>query len=215
MITQYVIKEANHGYLHPQAGRIPRGDGNGPGGRRPDEWLGQRIRDRGLARRLAGRAELATRLSLWAVCRADLGDRLHRAARGEPAMADFIATLDMSVFVLDYDHNATTVEWLAKTHEPFFKRIRAAHADLPVLMLTRPDSDRLAEQPAERRAVIRATCENARAAGDRHVAFVDGATFYGASDRDACSNDGCHPNDLGMHRIAQALCPVLAKLLES
>ena len=26
------------------------------------------------------------------------------AARGEPAMADFIATLDMSVFVLDYDH---------------------------------------------------------------------------------------------------------------
>ena len=137
------------------------------------------------------------------------------AARGEPAMADFIATLDMSVFVLDYDHNATTVEWLAKTHEPFFKRIRAAHADLPALMLTRPDSDRLAEQPAERRAVIRATCENARAAGDRHVAFVDGATFYGASDRDACSNDGCHPNDLGMHRIAQALCPVLAKLLES
>ncbi|MBO5897735.1 MAG: hypothetical protein J6R04_01860, partial [Clostridia bacterium] len=36
-------------------------------------------------------------------------------AKGELCMADFINTLDMSVFVLDYDHNAPTVEHLAAT----------------------------------------------------------------------------------------------------
>ena len=61
-------------------------------------------------------------------------------ARGESCMADYINTLDMSVFVLDYDHNAPTVEHLAATHELFFLRVRKAHPTLPIIMMTRPNA---------------------------------------------------------------------------
>ena len=50
-------------------------------------------------------------------------------------MADYINTIDMGVFVYDYDHNAPTVEHLANTHKPFFDRIRQAHPDIPILMM--------------------------------------------------------------------------------
>ena len=36
----------------------------------------------------------------------------------------YINTIDMSIFIMDYDYNAENTEYLRKTHEPFFKRIR-------------------------------------------------------------------------------------------
>lgn len=41
--------------------------------------------------------------------------------------------------MLDYDHNAPTVEHLRATHEPFFQMVRAANPDLPILLVSRPD----------------------------------------------------------------------------
>lgn len=134
------------------------------------------------------------------------------AALGEPAMADYIASLDMSVFVYDYDHNAPSAEYLAETHEPFFRRIRARRPELPVVMMSMPCFDYDASAAA-RRDVIRATFERAKAAGDRNVYFLDGERFFGDDDRDACTNDCLHPNDLGMYRIAKAVAPLLEKLL--
>jgi len=52
-----------------------------------------------------------------------------------------------------------------------------------------------------RRDVIRQTYENAVKAGDKHVWFIDGETLFGKEDRDACTVDGCHPNDLGFYRM--------------
>ena len=46
------------------------------------------------------------------------------SCKGEDEMAYYIASLDMSVFVYDYDHNAPTVEHLKNTHEIFFKKIK-------------------------------------------------------------------------------------------
>ena len=39
--------------------------------------------------------------------------------------AEYIASLDMSAFVYDYDHNAPSVEHLQNTHEKFYNIIRA------------------------------------------------------------------------------------------
>ena len=133
-------------------------------------------------------------------------------AKGELPMADFINGIDMSVFVYDYDHNAPNVEHLEKTHEPFFKRIREAHPDLPILMMTRPKAC-YNEENSARREVVRRTYENAVAAGDTLVRFLDGETFYGDVDRELCSIDGVHPNDLGFYRMATAIRPVLEELL--
>ena len=134
------------------------------------------------------------------------------SARGELAIAEYINTLDFSLFVYDYDHNAPTVEHLAATHESFFKAIRAAKPDVPVIMMTRPKV-RYNDEEKLRREVVRRTYENALAAGDKNVYFLDGETFYGETDRELCSMDLIHPNDLGFYRMAMAIEPTVRRAL--
>ena len=134
-------------------------------------------------------------------------------ARGEPEMAEFLSRIPAQVFVLDYDHNAPTAEHLAATHEPFFRIIRKNCPGLPVLMLTRPTYFGSADED-RRRAIVRATYEHSAAEGDRNVYFVDGKTFFGDTDRNLCTVDNCHPNDLGFWRMANVLEPVLRHILE-
>ena len=135
------------------------------------------------------------------------------SAKGEPEMANYISGIDMSIFVYDYDHNAPNVEHLEATHEPFFKRIREARPTLPIVMMTRPKAS-YNEDEKRRREVVRATYENALAKGDGNVYFLDGETFYGENDRELCSMDVIHPNDLGFHRMAAVVEPLIKELLE-
>lgn len=134
------------------------------------------------------------------------------SARGEVEMAHYIASLDMSLFVYDYDHNAPTVEHLQATHEPFFRIIREAQPELHVVMLSRSGGQPGAEKDA-RRATIRNTYLNAVRAGDRHVWFVDGQTLFGEKDRDLCTVDVIHPTDIGFLRMADGLEPLLREIL--
>ena len=134
------------------------------------------------------------------------------SGRGEQNIAEYIASLDMSAFVLDYDHNAPNAEHLRNTHYRFYDIVRKAHPDLPIIMTSKPDCD---NDPCadERRAVIRETYERARAQGDDKVWFVDGRLHFGGNDRGACTMDGCHPNDLGFYRMASAFLPALKESL--
>ena len=125
------------------------------------------------------------------------------SARGEDTMAEYIANLDMSVFVYDYDYNAPTVEHLQQTHEKMFRTIRAKHPDLPVIMLTRPKF-RLNAEEEEKRAIVKQTYENALASGDQNVYFIDGPTLMQYAEND-CAVDGAHPNDLGFYSMAKVL----------
>ena len=136
------------------------------------------------------------------------------SARGEQTIADYIAGLDMAVFVLDYDHNAPSVEHLQNTHRDFFDTVRAAHPDLPIVMLSRPDYEMCYPETEQRRQIVRATYDAAVAAGDRNVYFVDGKSLFGDDDRGACTMEGCHPNDLGFYRMAKTVMPVVAPLLK-
>jgi hypothetical protein len=134
------------------------------------------------------------------------------SARGETVIAHTIATLEMSAFVLDYDHNAPNTEHLQATHEPFFQIIRDKQPNLPIIMLTKcdfyPNDD-----CRKRRDIVRQTWQNAVANGDKNVYFVDGETMFGTDNRDACTVDGCHPNDLGFYRMAKGVLPVLKQVL--
>ncbi len=136
-------------------------------------------------------------------------------ARGEENMANYIKKLDMSIFVMDYDHNAPTPEHLEATHEPFFKIIREANPTLPIVMMSKPDFDNGIEENKIRREIIRRTYENALANGDKNVYFIDGETFFGDTDRSICTVEGCHPTDLGFMRMAEVVYPVLKAILES
>ena len=46
------------------------------------------------------------------------------ACRAEESIVDYLATLEMSAFVLDYDHNAPTLEHLKNTHHRLYEKIR-------------------------------------------------------------------------------------------
>ncbi|MEE1238653.1 MAG: SGNH/GDSL hydrolase family protein [Acutalibacteraceae bacterium] len=132
-------------------------------------------------------------------------------AKGEQMMADYIAGLDMSAFVYDYDHNAPTAEHLKKTHERMFKTVRQAHPETPVIILSRPKYY-LTDDEKRRFEIIKATYDNAVSAGDANVYLIDGKTLMA----DAIDNgtvDNCHPNDWGFACMAKAVGDVLEKIL--
>ncbi len=135
------------------------------------------------------------------------------SGKGEVNMAEYIASLDMSAFVLDYDHNAPDAEHLKKTHYRFYEIVRKAQKDLPMIMVSRPDTDRSPDDADRRREIILSTYLTARANGDRKVWFVDGRTLFGGRDRDCCTMDSTHPNDLGFYRMAEAIYPVVKEAL--
>ena len=133
------------------------------------------------------------------------------ACRGEKIMVDYLASLEMSAFVSDYDHNAPNADHLRKTHFALYEAIRAAHPDIPYIMITRPDVLGRKEECEERKAVIYESYQKALANGDKHVRFIDGATLFGDVDAHECTVDTCHPNDLGFYRMAGVIGDVLAE----
>jgi len=139
-------------------------------------------------------------------------------AKGEPTIAAYIADLDMSAFVYDYDHNAPTPEHLEATHKPMFDIIRKAQPDLPIVMVSKP-SFRLCEGDATRAdtdrrfAIIKATYDAAVAAGDKNVYLIDGREMMADFTAGEGTCDTCHPNDLGFAAMAKAIGDVLEKIL--
>jgi len=133
------------------------------------------------------------------------------SGRGESLMAETIADMDISAFVMDYDHNAPSPEHLEKTHEPFFKIVREKNPELPIIMISRQSPEH--KMTPVRKEIIRRTYNNAITAGDKNVYFIDGETLFGTTDRDACTVDGTHPNDLGFLRMADGIEPVLRQAL--
>ncbi len=130
------------------------------------------------------------------------------AAKGEKAMAEYIAELPMSVFVYDYDYNAPTNEHLEESHYPFYKIIRDKNPDMPIICMSRPEGF---DRSTQRQKIIRETVERAISEGDKNIVFLNGATLFNGESNDSCTVDGCHPNDLGFFRMAEALRPLIEK----
>lgn len=131
-------------------------------------------------------------------------------ARGEDEMAEYIASLDMSLFVYDYDHNAPSVEHLALTHERMFKKIREAHPTLPIIIMSATTKEHQLHMREARREVIKKTYENAIALGDENVYFWDGMSEF-APHEDYGTVEGCHLNDYGFFAVASSLKELIYK----
>lgn len=134
-------------------------------------------------------------------------------AKGEPEIARYVASLDMAVFVYDYDHNADDVEQLRRTHKPMFDLVRKAHPEVPVIMLSRPTVQER-EDFEPRFQVIKATYDAAVAAGDENVYLIDGRTIMPGIADDSGTVDSTHPNDLGFYCMAKAIGDVLETILK-
>ncbi len=129
-------------------------------------------------------------------------------AKAEPLMIDYLAGLDCSVFVFDYDHNAPSAEFLESTHYAAYKRYRQVKPNVPVVFVSKPDGQRAEADTAKRLEIIRTTYEKAKAEGDENVYFINGQTFFG--ERWANSTvDGCHPTDFGFYQMSLVIERVL------
>ena len=133
------------------------------------------------------------------------------SAKGEPAIVEYIASFEMSAFILDYDFNAPTVEYFRATHEPMFKAVREAHPTLPIIMLSRPH-DLHKDLVKSFYEVIKETYENAVSAGDKNVYFINTPTIFAGLGEDF-TVDSIHPNDLGFLRMAEAVGEILSRVL--
>lgn len=134
-------------------------------------------------------------------------------ALGEIELARYIANMKMSLFVMDYDHNAPDAQHLAATHEAFFQTVRDVQPTLPILMVSRPGVGRKENERLTCLEVILRTYQNALANHDAHVALLDGGGFFPSGNEDACLMDFVHPNDVGFAHIAQHILPEVKKLL--
>jgi len=139
--------------------------------------------------------------------------------KGEDAMVDYIAGLEMSAFVLDYDHNTPSVEHLQNTHRKVYDKIRESHPDIPIIMMSRPDFDADGdggyEYSVRRRRVIIDTYHYAIDNGDKNVYFIDGEGIFRGPFEDTCTVDGTHPTDLGFMHIAQKLEAVFRRIINN
>ncbi len=133
-------------------------------------------------------------------------------AMGEDEMTEYICGLDMQAFVLDYDHNAPTLEHLEATHSRMFKKIRAKHPNLPILILSRPKFH-LNKDDSARLEIINKTYKDALAAGDKNVYFISGPDLIEPNMIETATVDNCHPNDSGFVSMAEAIYKVLKDII--
>ena len=133
------------------------------------------------------------------------------SAKGEAEMAQYIASLDMSMLVFDYDYNAWSPEHLSETHKPFFDTVRASHPDIPIVMLSAPMCDG-GHDFALRKRIVRGTYEAALANGDEKVYFIGGDELLSSVGNEGLV-DKCHPTDLGFWSMAMGLCPIVKTAL--
>lgn len=175
---------------------------------KPVVYYGSSITQGGCASRPGSAYESI--LSRWFSCdHINLG--FSGNAKGEVEMAEYISSLEMSVFVYDYDHNAPTVEHLQMTHEPMFKKIRSAHPDLPIVLMSKP-KPKLNPEDEQRLEIIRTTYHNAIQNGDKNVYLIDGRTLMEMAGNDGLV-DANHPTDFGFASMAKRLAETLGQIL--
>ncbi len=132
--------------------------------------------------------------------------------KGEPAVAEMVAELDASVFVLDWSQNNPTIESLREVYGPFLDLLRKKHPTTPIIAITPIAMSKQQERIPLMRAHIREVVKARIAAGDGLLTLVEGLSLLGENQLDGLV-DGVHPNDLGFQWMSDALAPTVAEVL--
>jgi hypothetical protein len=136
----------------------------------------------------------------------------------EPEMADLLAELDPSVYVIDCLPN-TVAEEITERTGPLVKKLRAAHPDVPIVLV----EDRTLQGAfltqgqmewyhLKDRAALKAVFDRLQKDGVKNLFYIPGEHLFG--DDGEGSTDGSHPNDLGFMRQAEIFAKVLDPLLK-
>lgn len=130
------------------------------------------------------------------------------SGKAEPEIAELLAELDPSVYVLDCLWNMSP-DLVSTRIEPFVKTLRAARPDTPILLVE--DCSVRNVCPTEKGKILRTIYERLTVEGVKNLHFLSNEGMLG--DDTEGTVDGCHPNDLGMMRQAEAFSKKIALLL--
>ena len=134
----------------------------------------------------------------------------------EPELAGFLSELDPAAYVLDSVPNMSA-ELISERAADFVGALRTAHPVVPIVLVEdrtypagwlAPD---VAAQNSARRAALKQAYASLLSRGEGQLFYIDGNGLLGG-DNDG-TNDGSHTNDLGACRMADALEPVLRRVL--
>lgn len=121
-----------------------------------------------------------------------------------------------SLIVLDYVPNAT-VEQINERGEKFFRIVRDAFPDVPVILVEDPTyphtlfDQRMCEEVTTRNAAQLALYKKLRKAGEKRLYYVSTDGLIGGDGE--ATVDGVHFTDLGMMRYVEKMLPVMRKAL--
>lgn len=137
--------------------------------------------------------------------------------RGETELAEAIAEIDASCYVLDWAVNCPTVEEVEERYEPFIATIRASQPETPIICVTPIFSTNELLSPATAkqepmRQVIRTAVTDRIERGDRNTRLVEGRALLGPRQSEGLV-DQTHPNDIGFVSMAMNLEPHLRAAL--
>jgi hypothetical protein len=137
---------------------------------------------------------------------------------GEPELAEAMAEIDASVYVLDFAVNLPDAAAVERVYAPFMKIIRDRRPDVPMICVTpifasaefysQPTRERLGGM----RDVVRKAVAERVVDGDQMLRLVEGYSLLGPDIPDG-HVDGVHPNDIGFLAMADGLAPHVAELL--
>ena len=133
-------------------------------------------------------------------------------------IAEYMASHpDPGVFVLEYVPNSSP-ELIDEKAEKFFRILRDAHPDVPVIFVQTPNyprcdfNTRERESVKEKNAAQRRVYEKLRKAGNRNLFFIYSEGALG--DDGEATVDGSHFTDLGMVRYVDHILPTIKKALK-
>lgn len=137
------------------------------------------------------------------------------SAHGEEIIADYISNIPMSAFVLDYDHNdLDKPEMLKEKHFAFYKKIREKNKDIPIIIMSAPYTLSLSQMMDVSKKIVEESFAKA-SENDSNVYFIDGEKMLGEEFFECATVDGCHPNDYGFVKMAQAVLNILNEIQNS
>jgi len=137
--------------------------------------------------------------------------------RMDPELAVLLAEIDAAAYVLDCLPNMAT-PMVEERVEPFVKSLRKARPGTPILLVESVPHQGEAFLPKQRQAIadknaaFRKAYERLRTQGVQGLTYVSGRGLTGTDGEG--SVDGAHLTDLGFLRFAEALEPVLRKVIQ-
>ena len=197
----------------PQSATLRKAGAWGPGGRKPIAFYGTSILHGACASR-PGMVHSAIVSRRFHFPHINLG--FSGNGKMEPELADLLAELDPSVYVLDCLPNMTAQD-VAERVEPFVRKLRAAHTSTPIVLVedrSYTDSFLVAskrERNETNRKELKAAYRKLKQSGVKHLYYIKGEHLLGSDGEGTV--DSSHPTDLGYMRQADAFAKVLGPIL--